>query len=331
MSARDVTAVVLTIGEPLLARALASLDRQTQPPADVVRVAGVSPFHRALNAGIGRVRTAFFVQVDADMVLDATALADLRACVAPGIGMVVGGLRDALRGSIVGLKLYRTDCAAAHPVPDSITPAVDFITAISARGWMTAHALKYRPGARALWHTFGEHQPEYTPLYTFTKFRVLGARYRHQRNGPSLRRMFQVLHASRHPAALIAQVGAASGVFWGESRDALRPAVPSQPFETLQRLLGAPHASHELPPLELASTPRQAFLDHCRAGCEMARAGAAASFRARAEALAGASTFTAWVALVGLCRGIFEADCDDARAAGDFQGLADLFADGGDA
>ncbi len=64
---------------------------------------------------------------------------------------------------------------------------------------------------------------------------------------------------------------------------------------------------------------------------EIARGGGAANFRARAEALAGASTFTAWVALVGLCRGIFESEFDDARAAGDFQALVDLFADGGDA
>lgn len=327
MPTRDVTAVVLSIGEPFVARALDSLARQTQPPADVVRVDGVSPFHRALNTGIARVRTAFFAHVDADMVLDPTALADLRACVAPSIGVVVGGLRDALRGSIVGLKLYRTEGAAAQPCPDSITPAVDFVAAIRARGWLTAHALSYRPGPRALWHTFGEHAPEYTPLYTFTKFRILGARYRRWRNGPSLRRMFRLLHASGHPAAPLAQAAAAIGVYWDESRDALRPCEPSDELARLHRLLAGSMPAPPSP-LSVATDPRQAFLDDYRAGCQLARAGAAADFRARFAALAGAATFPAWTALVGLCRGALAAAVDPAAAAADFQSLTELFPDG---
>ena len=75
----DVTAVVFTIGEPYLPRALASLERQSLPPAAIVRVEHVSPFHRAFNAGVARVRTDFFVHVDADIILDPTALADLVA------------------------------------------------------------------------------------------------------------------------------------------------------------------------------------------------------------------------------------------------------------
>ncbi|HSP99311.1 MAG TPA: glycosyltransferase family A protein [Candidatus Dormibacteraeota bacterium] len=328
MTGREVTAVVLSIGEPFVARALASLERQTEPPVDIVRVEGVSPFHRALNAGIARVRTAFFVHVDADMVLDPSALADLRACVAPGIGVVVGGLRDPLRGSIVGIKLYRTECAAGLRCPDSITPAVDFVDAIRARGWMTAHALAYRPGPHSLWHTFGEHQPDYTPLYTFTKFRLLGARYRHWRNGPSLRRMFTVLHESRHPAARIAQAGAATGVYWTESRDVLRPAAPSDGFALFQKLLDSPPGSAPMPTLAATTTPRQAFVDHYRAGCELARDGAASSVRALFDARAAEPTLAGWAALIGLCRGIFAPASDPARADADFQSLAELFPDG---
>jgi hypothetical protein len=327
MSTGDVTAVVLTIGEPFLARALASLERQTQPPADVVLVEGVSPFHRAFNTGVARVRTAFFVHVDADMVLDPAALADLRACVAPGVGLVVGGLRDALRGSIVGVKLYRTACATAQPCPDSIAPAVDFADAIRARGWVTAHALTYRPGPRALWHTFGEHQPDYTPLYTFTKFRILGARYRHWRNGPKLRRMFRLLQGSGHQAAPIAQAGAAVGVYWDECHDALRPCAPSEDFGRLVPLLAVEPAATAIPST-LAADPRQAFLDHYGAGCELAGAGAAAAFRARFDRLAAAASFRAWAALVGLCRGALAPRFDAARAAADFQSLAELFPGG---
>lgn len=317
----DVTAVVLSIGEPFVARALASLDRQTQPPAEVVRVDGVTPFHRALNAGIARVRTEFFAHVDADMVLDSTALADLRTCAAARIGVVVGGLRDPLRGSIVGVKLFRTAAAAAQPCPDSITPAVDLVTAMRANGWMSAHALAYRPGPPALWHTFGEHQPDYSPLYTFTKFRVLGARYRHQRNGPSARRLFAVLQASRHPAASLARAGAAVGLFWSESRDALRPCTPDNDFERLHRLLDAPAQ----PTRVAAAAPPQAFLEAYRAGYEAARDGDAGRFRGRFDAFAAASTAAAWAAQIGLCRGALQDTCDAHGAAADFAALNALF------
>ena len=325
----DVTAVVLTIGEPFLARALASLERQSLPPAEVVVVEHVTPFHRALNAGIARVRTELFVQVDADMVLDPTAFADLRACAAPDIGAVIGGLRDPLRGSIVGVKLYRT-AAAAMAVPDSITPAVDFLQAMLADGWLTAHALAYRPGPPALWHTFGEHAPDYSPLYTFAKFRILGARYRHQRHGPSLRRMFDLLQRSGHPAAPMAQAAAALGVFWEQGRDALQPAAANDELARCQRLLDAVTTQPISTSLN-GSGPRQAFIDQYRIGCGLVGDHAAAEFRGRFDALAAAGTLAGWTGLIGLCRAVAEPRFDAARAAADFDALASLFPDGLDA
>ena len=63
----DVTAVVLTVGEPTTAEAIESLRRQTVPPRDIVVVRDVKPFHQALNADAAQVKTPFFLQVDADM------------------------------------------------------------------------------------------------------------------------------------------------------------------------------------------------------------------------------------------------------------------------
>lgn len=324
----DVTAVVFTIGEPFLRRALASLERQTLPPAEVVRVEHVSPFHRAFNAGAARVRTAFFVHVDADMILDPTALAALRACMAPGIAVAIGGLRDPLRGSIVGVKLYRTAAVAAQACPDSISPAVDLLRAMTDAGWRTAHALNHRPERRDCWHTFGEHQPDYAPAYTFAKFRILGARYRHWRNGPSLRRMFGVLQRSGHPAAPIAQAAAAIGVFWTESRDALR-AAPLAPRELArcQRLL-AGGAGPPAAPWEAHATPAEAFVAAYRAGCAMVAAAAAPAFRQRFDGLAAETTPNAWAALIGLCRAIAVPAFDRRRAAADADALAALFPGG---
>lgn len=324
----DVTAVVFTIGEPYLPRALASLERQSLPPAAIVRVEHVSPFHRAFNAGVARVRTDFFVHVDADMILDPTALADLRACMAPGIAVAVGGLRDPLRGSIVGVKLYRTDALAGRPCPDSISPAVDLVRAMTDAGWCTAHALNHRPERPECWHTFGEHRPDYAPAYTFSKFRILGARYRHWRNGPSLRRMFGALQRSGHPAAPMAQAAAAIGVFWNESRDALGAApAAGDELARCQRLL-AGSGGHPAALLEGGATPAAAFVAAYRDGCAIVAADEAPAFRRRFDALAAKPTPAAWAGLVGLCRAITVPAFDPIRAADDAHSLAELFPGG---
>src|SRR5262249_15375726 len=132
--ANDVTALVLSIGEAYTERAIASVRRQTRPAADIVVVRGIHPFHRALNEGARRVHTPFFVQVDADMVLDATCIADLRACIADGVGIVVGHLRDPLQRRTVGIKLFRTCCFEAVQFMDSLSPDTDFGAVLEARG-----------------------------------------------------------------------------------------------------------------------------------------------------------------------------------------------------
>ena len=62
-------------------------------PAEIISVAGVRPFYRALAAGAARVTTPFFIQVDADMVLDEACIERLRDAMTPEIGITVGQLR----------------------------------------------------------------------------------------------------------------------------------------------------------------------------------------------------------------------------------------------
>src|SRR5688500_11923456 len=102
----DVTALVLSIGEDTTERAIASVQRQTLAVAETIIVRGISPFHRAFNHGARRIRTPFFMQVDADMILDETCVADLRRAMVDGVGMVVGHLCDPMLGRIVGIKLF---------------------------------------------------------------------------------------------------------------------------------------------------------------------------------------------------------------------------------
>jgi cellulose synthase/poly-beta-1,6-N-acetylglucosamine synthase-like glycosyltransferase len=123
----DVSAVVLTVGEPSTAEAIESLHRQTVPLRDIIVVRDVTPFHKALNAGAARVKTRFFVQVDADMILDPRCVAALRSGMHRRAGIVVGRLRDALTQDVVGIKLFRTVCFESTVFRDSISPDTDFV------------------------------------------------------------------------------------------------------------------------------------------------------------------------------------------------------------
>lgn len=323
MKTGDVTAVVMSIGESYVERALASLASQTSPPAEVIRVEGVSPFHHALNQGVASVRTEFLLHVDADMVLDPSCCADLRACVAAGVAVVIGGLRDPLRGSIVGVKLFRTACALAHPFPNALSPDVAAIQSMVAGGWRTAHALKVRPGPSELWHTFGEHQPNYEPEYTFSKFRTLAARARRLGHGPSLRRMIEHLQISDHPAAAIAAIGAACGTFWEVNEDVLRPGIGRAMFAEVEAMLARPQNAVDVVVLERGADARQVFDDYYRWGAELRASGASPGYAPPAPQLGSAR----WLALIALWRGLFDNRYEPRRARADFAALAALFPD----
>ncbi|MGH7789891.1 MAG: hypothetical protein ACRERC_23690 [Candidatus Binatia bacterium] len=323
MSAGDVTAVVLTVDEPSTDRALASVARQTPAVAAVVVVRGTVPFHRALNAGAAQVRTPYFVQVDADMVLDPTCCAGLRACMADNVGVVIGFLRDPLIGRVGGIKLFRAACFADEQFPDSISPDTDFYRSIERRGWAIAYALRDPSTPGEPRHVFGDHLPDYTPHYTFRKFAVLGARHRHRRAAVTLLQLVRRLHASPHPAALVALIGTAYGISLPTGRDLLAPDAPGADFERLAGFLARAGAAADPPEAVRAIeqlAPRAAWERGYRCGLALHGDQAAAPFvaalRHLGAAMAGEHGPIAWAALAGLCHGLF-ADTFDAAAVDD--------------
>ena len=209
---KDVTAVVLSTGEPTTQDAIDSVNQQSLPTHEVIVVRDLAPFHKALNAGAAQVQTPFFVQVDADMILDRHCVAALRRSMRPRVGIAVGRLRDALIGQIVGVKLFRTACFKDTSFEDTIAPDSDFGDDIARAGWST----DYIGQLGSSWVTFGEHRPDYTPLYTYRKFLLEGARYRYRQKPEGFRWHFGVLEASSHPSALIAQTALTEGLFLGE-------------------------------------------------------------------------------------------------------------------
>ena len=86
----EVTGLVLTIGEETTERAISSLKQQTIPPQDIIVIENVSPFHRAINVGWTRVKTPFFIQCDADMVLDPDCLETMLPSMTDGKSTISG-------------------------------------------------------------------------------------------------------------------------------------------------------------------------------------------------------------------------------------------------
>jgi glycosyltransferase involved in cell wall biosynthesis len=319
----DVTAVILSLGENYTERAIASVRRQSLPAAEMIVIRGISPFHRAFNSAVSRVRTEFFVQVDADMILDSTCIADLRGCMSERVGIVVGHLRDSLLGRIIGIKLFRKLCCDRVNLQDSLSSETDSAEAILKEGWTTIYPAKYLGD----WGTFGEHRPDYNPHYTFCKFLRDGAKARYRRNGLSLRRVFRRLQGSEHKVATIATIGAAHGIFIKEKRDLHGPLMQSDEFEFLERFLITGEESRVerfLPENLLRGNLKKVFKKFYELGIQLRGSSAPLRFAAQMRHLQEGHSIASWVALVGVCHGLFFEGYDEAEAEEAFALLKDL-------
>jgi hypothetical protein len=323
----DITALVLTLGEDYTERAIASVRRQSLPAAETIVVRGISPFHRAFNSAVSRVRTEFFIQVDADMILDNTCTADLRRCVSEGVGSVVGQLRDPLLGRIVGVKLFRTQCFDHVKLRDSLSSETDLDGDILKEGWTTIYAPKYLGD----WGTFGEHCPDYNPHYTFCKFMRDGAKARYRKSGRGLRGLFRRLQTSGHRAATIAAIAAAHGIFIEEKQDLHGPPVQSEESEFLERFLrtAEQNAGSAVPVEEpLGASLRKGFKRSYELGIHLRRHYAPSMFMTRMRQLQQGHGIASWIALVGLCHGLFVDEYDEAEAKEAFAKVRDLLPTG---
>jgi hypothetical protein len=323
----DVTAVVLSVGEDSTARAIGSLECQTVPVTETVVVRDISPFHRAFNTGVARVQTPFFVQVDADMVLDNTCVGDLRDAMADGVGVVVGHLRDPLLGRVRGIKLFRTECCALVPLRDSPSPETDFNEDILPYGWRNIYALKSTSSSPEDWHVFGDHRPDYTLAYTFSKFARDSVKARYRKVGPALRRKFQRLRQSTHSAAGVAVIAAAHGIFIDTGADIQVPGRHEDDSRFLQQFLDGLGQREDVPPPPddlIQADLRAGFKRAYALGIHLRQPPAAARFMACLSQLQQTADVGSWVALVGLCQGLFVERYSEAEADEAFTVLKDL-------
>jgi len=325
----DVSALVLTIGETTTQRAIDSISTQTLKPAEVVIVRDVRPWHNAMNAGAARVATPFFVLVDSDMVLDPDCFEQLRKRMRPGIAAVVAALRDPLMGSAIGVKLFRTECFKQVSVPDSIAPDTDFNQLVRARGWKTIRARRGLQMWRGEVLALGEHSPTYTPEYTYRKHLMEGRRYHYRQSLPGIRWDFAMLEGSRHPSALIAQIGLAHGIFLGSSQDLLgREELPGDRYPDLERFFAHPEetaVTGSLPPLP--KTTAQVYASYFLLGRSLFEEGTPKAFERIVRALGNTrGDDAAWIAKIGLFRGLADRDYLATRPENDFRMLEEFLA-----
>ena len=323
----DVTAVVLTLGEETTARALRSVEEQSLAPAEIIVIADTVPFHAALNRGAARVKSAYFVQVDSDMVLDEHCFQLLRQCMVPGVGVAAGHLRDPLVGRACCVKMFRRECFDRVQFKDSISPDTDFIRDIAQHGWSLVYALRFDHDAKPLWHTFGEHDPGYTPEYTFVKYVMEGGRYRHRGDLGGLLWHLRQLRNSSHSAALLAQIALAHGVFSAEEKDLLGSATASADLDFLLGFLtrvdtGDVRMPDVLP--RLTSRPRDVLNKFCLLGIDLRKRGSTQELRYCMNVLADSGHKLAWVAQVGLCHGLLSQSYHPERFDEDYQRLLRL-------
>jgi hypothetical protein len=326
----DTSAVVLTLGEPSTQRAIESISCQTLPVREVIIVRDVRPWHAALNEGASRVKAPYFVQVDSDMILDPGCVSALREAARDDTGVVVGYLRDQLIGEVVGIKLYRTACFRTIKVPDCIGPDVAFNRAIGKIGWKTQWVGKPRFGRSSSTTTLGVHRPCYTGSYTYTKLLMQARRYRYWGDISGIQWHFGRLEASSHPLALLASIALARGIFLDLERDQLGVFSAEDEFDAIDAFLRSPGTvldrvpgdpPHRAPAVEV-------FGLYYRAGSRMRLGGGSAAFTRLMGALKTRNDDPAWIAKVGLCRGLLAEIPNEAEIERDFRLLRDFFSHG---
>jgi len=305
----DVSVVLLTVGEGSTARARESVLRQTLVPAEVVEVRGVRPFHRALNEGAKRVTTPFFIQVDADMELDATCVETLRRVmdVDPSVGVAVGFLRDQLMGRVSGVRMFRRACFEHAEFRDSISPDTDFLHDIRRAGWCDVYILRPSGDDRDTWHTLGDHRPDYEPAYTYQKHFMEGARYCHRGDAGGLRWHVGQLAKSAHPSAPIARIAMLQGALSGETSDLLGRGLPESGFAEVEAFMQTTARSRggvARAWVTLLLTPGAAFRACAALGRVLRIRKAYPTFAHALQVLAASGLSSGWVAQAGLCRGL---------------------------
>jgi len=149
---------------------------------------------------VAQVKTEFFLQLDADMIVDRDCILNLMINMDDGVGIVLGQLRDPLMGAESGIKIFRTECFVNTNFKNTVSPDTDLYLDIMNQGWKMRSALylSREENYGKYWFTFGDHIPDYTPVYIYRRYFLLGRRYRYRRDLPTFLRRLKQLGTINH-------------------------------------------------------------------------------------------------------------------------------------
>lgn len=173
----EVTAFLITSGEPSTAEALKHLERQTLLPRIEV-IEGFSPMWRAFQEMISRCQTRWYIQVDADMLLRPNAIATMLAAIRKEdtkTAMHVEWLwGDAEERPIQGCKIYDHLITRKYPYQDSLSCEMPQIYAMQKDGYKVHVA----PEPEQQEECIGLHYSLQTPELAFLRWQRLMRKFR---------------------------------------------------------------------------------------------------------------------------------------------------------
>jgi len=320
----SVSAVVLSVGETTTDRAIESVKNQSIPVSEIIVIRDEMPFHRALNKGAAQVRSRFFVQVDADMILDRECIDALLACASDDVGIVAGYLRDPLIGWRCCIKLFRTACFAQVAFRNTVSPDTDFVQEIEAQGFAIVYAVRLNHDQPEFRRTFGQHNPDYTISYTFRKHLIEGRRYTYRNNFPSFRWLIEQLERRQDEISFTAQVATAHGLFLGGRHDQLTPEWNDDDqaiWLSFMQRLGTNEANKTkllLAFLIFAFSPAGSYKRHYRLGMALGQYGTSCESQDWLHRMGGADSNARAIAKIGYCHGLCQSRFESQEACENF-------------
>ena len=227
----NVSALLLTIGESTTAEAHHSLLNQSAPLHQILVIENQRPFSSAFNLGLSSVTAEFFVQCDADMILDPNCVEVLISRMKPETGMVVGYLRDPLQGRVRGVKLYRTDCCRRFPLQDSSDCEEIFRKQLLQNHWNVDIINDQNL-------TLGNHVPDCSDsVYQFERFKYQGAKISARKAWDDLAyRLIKLAQAEDRRLIPLAVSAMICGFYLVQTKDHLKGFVASAEYRLWQQL-----------------------------------------------------------------------------------------------
>lgn len=158
----DIEAFLITTGERTELEAYNSIVQQSVPVKKITVLRDIRGIHNSLNAMQEKIKSEYFIKVDADMILHRNCVRLLYRILKknPGLYAVQGYLKDPLLGKIWGIHMFRSSYVKDYRYQNTIGTDAEFEKAMERKGY---RQIKYKK-------VLGIHHLEYTHMEIKQRF-----------------------------------------------------------------------------------------------------------------------------------------------------------------